>query len=190
MRRARRLRIERAPLVLALATVLAAGSAAAQTASAETTGSRERSEMRTRLRETLGLTQEQEKRLEELRNLRREENRAFREEALRLRDELRELGRNPEANRKRIESLVDRMAGLRAQRTKAVLRSRIDRQRVFTPEQMEKLKAYRQGFGDRARLAGRGSRVRDRLGPGPRYGRPWLRRPGGIWRRPFRSRLW
>jgi Spy/CpxP family protein refolding chaperone len=112
----------------------------------------------------LGLTPEQEKALQDLRKARLEESRAFRDEMAKLRDEMRGLAEDPDANRARIESLIDKRAGLLAAREKSALRARSARNKIFTPEQLEKLKTFRPRAGFRARLAGRGVRGPARLG--------------------------
>jgi hypothetical protein len=86
------------------------------------------------LRGSLGLTPDQEKALQDLRQARMKEREAFRGE----------------------------MARLRAERNK-----------IFTPEQLEKLKALRSRVAGRAALAGRGTMGGSRLG---------LRGPGRILR--------
>ncbi|HSA94957.1 MAG TPA: periplasmic heavy metal sensor [Acidobacteriota bacterium] len=116
-------------------------------------------------REALGLTPEQEKALTEFRKTRERERIAFRDEMARIRSERRELVRDPRANQAKLEALIDRAAKLRAEREKAGLRSRIERDKIFTPEQLEKMKAFRERLGDRAgRLAFR--RPGRLLGPG------------------------
>jgi Spy/CpxP family protein refolding chaperone len=109
----------------------------------------------------LGLTAEQVKALEGFRKARREESRTFRDEMRKLRDETRELAKDPQANEKRIDALIDRRAALMAERQKAGFRARAERDKIFTPEQRENLRALRPRFAGRARLAGRGI-----MGPG------------------------
>jgi len=114
----------------------------------------------------LGLTPEQMKALEEFRKARREEGQAFREEMAKLRGELRELAKDPEANQAKIDALIDKTAGLSAQRRKAAFRARAERDKIFTPEQLEKLKALRSRFAGRGRLADRAAFRTGRLGAG------------------------
>ena len=103
----------------------------------------------------LGLTSEQKKALEDLRKARRDESRAFRDEMAKLRDEMSGLAKDPQANRDRIDALIDRRAGLLARRQKEAFRARAERDKIFTPEQLEKLKALRSRFAGRAGLSGR-----------------------------------
>ncbi|MBP7706330.1 MAG: periplasmic heavy metal sensor [Candidatus Aminicenantes bacterium] len=95
-------------------------------------------------RQALDLTPGQEKALAEFRRARSEERRAFREEMAKVRGEMRGLMADPEANRAKIEGLIDRTARLRAEREKAALGHRAERDRIFTPEQREKLRAFRE----------------------------------------------
>jgi Spy/CpxP family protein refolding chaperone len=110
----------------------------------------------------LGLTSDQRKALEEFRKARRDEMRTFRDEMAKLRDEMRGLAKDPQANQAKIDALIDRRAALRAGREKAGLRARAERNKIFTPEQLEKLKSLRSQVAGRAGLAGRGRM----MGPG------------------------
>jgi len=123
-------------------------------------------------RESPGLSAEQEKALETFRNARMDENRAFREEMMKLRGELRELAKDPEANEAKINGLIDKTAELRAEKTKAAFKRRGEVEKIFTPEQLEKMKAFRARAMDRPRMAGRGRMGFGRMGfRGPRMGR-------------------
>jgi Spy/CpxP family protein refolding chaperone len=113
----------------------------------------------------LGLTPEQIKALGELRKARRAEGQAFRTETAKLRGEMRELARGPQADQAKIDALIDKRAALRAGREKAALRARAERNKIFTPDQLEKLRSLR------ARRVGRGiGRLRDGRLAGPRAG--------------------
>jgi len=114
----------------------------------------------------LGLTPEQTKALEDFRKARRDEGQAFREGMGKLRVEMRELAKDPKANQARIDALIDKMAGLSAERRKAAFRTRAERDKIFTPEQLEKLKTIRSRFAGRERLAGRGAARLGRPGEG------------------------
>ncbi len=118
-------------------------------------------------RQALGLTPAQEKALTEFRKARERERTAFRDEMAKVRAERRELVRDPQANRAKLDALIDRAAKLRAEREKAVLRDRIERDRIFTPEQLQKMKALRQRLGGRAGRLGFGRPGRP-FGPGLR----------------------
>jgi Spy/CpxP family protein refolding chaperone len=123
-------------------------------------------------RESLGLTPDQEKALEEFRKTRMEESKAFREEMMKLHAEMRELAKDPKANQAKIDALVDQTAQLRAGREKAAFRNRAERDKIFTPEQLEKMKALRERFAGRAGLAGPGRMGIGRMGfRGPGMGR-------------------
>jgi Spy/CpxP family protein refolding chaperone len=117
----------------------------------------------------LGLTADQKKALEEFRTARLEERTAFREKMVQLREEMRRLARDPQANQAKIDALIDRSAALRADRWKAAFRERSEREKIFTPEQLAKLKALRSRFGGRPGLSGRGMRG---------FGRPGFRPAG------------
>ncbi|MCK7478629.1 MAG: hypothetical protein M0C28_15560 [Candidatus Moduliflexus flocculans] len=84
---------------------------------------------------------------------------------------MRGLAAEPEANRAKIEALIDRAARLRAEREKAAFRHRADRDKIFTPEQREKMKAFRESLANRRGIAGRRA-----LG----IGRPGFRGPGRL----------
>jgi Spy/CpxP family protein refolding chaperone len=131
-------------------------------------------------RAELGLTPEQTKALADLRQARGDERQAFRAEMDRIRGEMRELARDPEANRSRIEALIDKRAGLRAEREKSALRSRADWRKIFTPEQLAKMRSWRHRLAIRPGRIGRSSRAIGRLearrpglfrGPGSGAGR-------------------
>lgn len=132
----------------------------------------------------LGLSADQVKALEALRKARADERRAFRGEMAKLREEMRQLRRDPRADQARIDALIDKRAGLVAQHEKQVFRARAERGKIFTPEQREKLKALRSRLGDRGRFE------RGRLGRhwGTRPGQGRLARWGALHRRPFRWR--
>ena len=136
-----------------------------------------------RLAQELNLTAEQQKKLEEFRKARQEERQAFRDQMMKNREEMRKLMEDPAANQAKIDALIDRMSKLRADQEKGAVRARVERDKIFTPEQLEKLKAFRDGF-----MRGRGPGARGRMGFfGPGRGRfpgrramPW-RRPGMFW---------
>jgi Spy/CpxP family protein refolding chaperone len=115
-------------------------------------------------RETLDLTPEQEKALVEFRKARAEEGRVFRDEMTRLRAEMRELAKDPKANQPKLDALIDKTARLRAEREKAAFRNRTERDKIFTPEQLEKMKALRDRLANRPGMAGRGPMGFGRMG--------------------------
>ncbi len=126
--------------------------------------------------ERLGLTADQEKKLEEFRTARRADAEKFRGEMAKLREERQALMKDPEANAAKLEGLVDRQAGLQAERMKAGLRSRMAWRKILTAEQLEKLKTLRGRLEGRARMMMRRGRFMRRHGFGPRGGdRPGFR---------------
>ncbi|MBE3124637.1 MAG: Spy/CpxP family protein refolding chaperone [Acidobacteria bacterium] len=149
-------------------------------------------------RESLGLTAGQEKALEEFQKARRDESRAFRDEMQKMRGEMRELAKDPKANEAKIDGLIDKTAQLRAERAKAAFKHRGEVEKIFTPEQLEKMRAFRAQAMDRPEMAGRGRMGFGRMGfrgpgmgrfMGPGFGmrpgsghRPWRHRPL-FWRR-------
>jgi len=122
------------------------------------------------VREALDLTPEQEKSLADLRKSRMEERRAFREEISKLRSEMRGLAQDPKANQAKLDALIDKTSKLRAGREKAAFRNRIARDKIFTPEQLEKIKAFRERLADRRGRGWREPMGRGRMAPPrPRY---------------------
>ncbi len=104
----------------------------------------------------LGLTPDQVKALEAFRQARAGERRAFRENMAKLGDEMRQLRQDPQASQGKIDALIDKRAGLMAQHEKDAFRARADRNKIFTPEQLGKLKAMRTRLAGRGPLAGMG----------------------------------
>lgn len=128
----------------------------------------------------LDLTPEQKAKLEELRKARQEERTAFAEKMQKLRADLRELMKDPQANEKKIHGLIDEMFQMRATQMKSSIRHRQEVEKVFTPEQLEKMKDLR------ARMTAFRRGRMSAFGPGPGWGSGWGRRPG--WRSPGFSR--
>lgn len=136
--------------VLAL-FVLAAFAAAQESAPPARTG-RPRLDRAQALAD-LKLTPDQIKALDEFRQARTNERRAFRDEMDKLRSEMRQLARDPKADRAKLDQLIDRRAKLRAEREKGALRARDERDKIFTPEQREKIAAFRSSRPGRMGLA-------------------------------------
>lgn len=125
-------------------------------------------------REALVLTPEQEKALADFRKARADEAKAFRDEMDKLRAERRELAKDPQANQAKLNALIDKTSKLWAEREKAAIKSRLERNKIFTPEQLEKMRAFRGRLGDRARMARRMTMGPGRMafrGPGLMMGR-------------------
>jgi Spy/CpxP family protein refolding chaperone len=126
----------------------------------------------------LGLTADQVKALEAFRKARTEERQALRQGMDKLRTEMRELARDPKADRARLDELIDRRAKLRADHEKSALRTRAERDKIFTPEQRAKIDAFRSARQGRAGIAARG-RLAERRAFRSGWARGW--RQG--WRR-------
>ncbi len=153
----------RTPVLSAAAVLLAAAlipiAAAGQEKTPPSQPAQPRLE-RSRPLADLNLTTDQVKALEAFRAARREQAKAFRDDMAKIRDEMRGLRADPEANKAKIEALIDKRAALQAAHEKDVFRARSERDKIFTPEQLEKLKALR------SRLAARGAAGRAWLGRG------------------------
>jgi len=191
-------RFIRVTAALFLAAVLAPAFLTAQDAQAPPPGGKNpRAKMPPR--EALGLTPEQEKSLEEFRKARMEENRAFRDEMMKVREEMRALAKDPKANEARINGLIDKRAKLQAERAKAGFKNRAAVEKIFTPEQLEKLKAFRARFEGRPGLPGPGRMGFGRMGfrgpgmgrfGGAGFGMRRMGRFGAFPHRPFPGRRW
>ncbi|MGB9835635.1 MAG: Spy/CpxP family protein refolding chaperone [Candidatus Saccharicenans sp.] len=117
------------------------------------------------LKDALQLTPEQEKKLEEFRKARLEEAKAFQEKMLKMRQEFRKLMTDPKADQKKLESMIDEMAKMRAERMKTFIKNREEWRKIFTPEQLKKLDDYRKDFALRNWMRrGRGGRMIRPLG--------------------------
>lgn len=97
----------------------------------------------------LNLTPDQVKALQAFRQARQEQAKAFRNDMAKLRDEMRGLRADPDANKAKIEALIDKQAALMAAHEKDLFRARAERNKIFTPEQLQKLKAMRTRLADR-----------------------------------------
>jgi Spy/CpxP family protein refolding chaperone len=124
--------------------------------------------------EALGLSPEQEKALATFRKARMDENRAFRDEMQKLRGEMRKLAKDPKAGEAKIDGLIDKTAQLRAERAKTAFRNRAEVEKIFTPEQLEKMIGFR------------GPGLGRFMGPG--FGMRRMGRFGAFPRRPFPGR--
>ncbi len=118
------------------------------------------------LKDFLKLTPEQEAKIKDMQKARQDEQKAFRDEMQKLRGELNPLLKDPKADQNKINSLVDQIAKLGADRTKKVLANRNPLQKILTPEQLEKLKnAPARMMGGRGRGPGMQG-MRQGMGPG------------------------
>jgi len=100
-------------------------------------------------KDALDLTPDQEAKLQAFREARQRESEEFRAKMRKLQTEFREVRNDPKADRKKIDGLIDEMAKLRADRMKGSFRNQDERKKIFTPEQLEKMK----DFGERLRDA-------------------------------------
>lgn len=138
----------------------------------------------------LNLTPEQKTKLEDFGKARQEESKAFFEQMRKMRTDLREMMKDPQANEKKIDGLIDEISKLRADRMKRGLRNSQEMRKIFTPEQLEKMKDFRMRMGRRGMRFGpfQGPRGLERMGPGRgmRPGRFFRRGMGQGWQqRPF-----
>jgi hypothetical protein len=118
------------------------------------------------IKDLFNITPEQEKKIQEYRQARQKDRQAYRDEMTKMRGEMRDLMKDSKANAAKIDGLIDGMSKLRAEREKMAVRTRGDWEKLFTPEQLEKMKKYRGAFMGRQGLAERG-----RLG----FSRSWMR---------------
>ncbi|HVP91856.1 MAG TPA: Spy/CpxP family protein refolding chaperone [Terriglobales bacterium] len=142
----------------------------------------------------LGITPDQEKQIREFREARMKDRQAFRDQMVKMRAEMRDLAKDPKANAARIDEFIDSISKLRADHEKAAFRARGDFERIFTPEQLQKMKAFRGTFAGRAGSfrpgMGRIMGLRGGWGMGPgfraRAAWGWRTRAGAWrWRHPF-----
>ncbi|MCP2604746.1 Spy/CpxP family protein refolding chaperone [Candidatus Aminicenantes bacterium AH-873-B07] len=94
----------------------------------------------------LDLTEEQKSKLEELRKKWIEERWDFQDRMKRLRFKLRELLRDPEADEKEIENIIDEISKLRSERFKGMLRHRKEIRNLLTPDQLSKFEKFKKEF--------------------------------------------
>lgn len=139
-----------------------------------------------RFEKFLDLTPEQKAQLEEFRKSGTEERQAHVEKMRKLRQDMREAMKDPEANAGKINGLIDEMTKLRADQMKRGLARRMEMKKIFTPEQQEKLAKLRQRLDRRQAIRSfRGRRGGERPG--------WQRRPFpdfGRRRQPMDRRFW
>jgi len=149
----------------------------------------------------LNITPEQQKKIREFREARMKEGQAFRAQMTKMRTEMRDLMKDPKANAAGIDGLIDNMSKLRADREKAAFRNRGEFEKLFTPEQLEKMKTFRRGlmgrpgFGGPGRAGFFGPGMGRFMGPMGGWGRSmgfgaraawgWRMRAGRRWRHPF-----
>jgi len=132
-----------------------------------------------KMKEALQVTPDQEAKLKAFREARRNENEAFAEQMRKSRGDLQSLRRDPKADPAKVNGLIDQIYKLQADRAKAGFRNGQDWQKIFTPDQLEKMK---QG---RNRLMGMGLRRGRDMGPGVRRGMMLRRGMGSAPRAPM-----
>ena len=96
-----------------------------------------------RLKEYLNLSPEQEAKLNDVLKARVEDRKASQEQIKKTRSELTPLLKDPKTDQNKINSLIDQIAKMRADQTKKALASRRDMEKIFTSEQLDKLKQSR-----------------------------------------------
>ena len=136
----------------------------------------------------LNLTPKQRSKLEELRKMNYEERREFLKNMQALRQEIRKLMQDPEANEKEIIELYGKISKLQSSQFSKFIQHRKERRKIFTPEQLEKLEKFKSRIGQRrdfmrGRFLARRGFARD--GAFPHCGRRSLFRGRG---RNFRGR--
>jgi Spy/CpxP family protein refolding chaperone len=170
--------------IAAVAVMALVLSAAGQESSAQAPQAPARHPRLARAAADLGLTPDQVKALEAFRKARTDKRQAPRQEMDKLRTEMRELARDPRADRARLDELIDRRAKLRAEHEKSALRARAERDKIFTPEQRAKINAFRSARQGRVGIAARG-----RLAERRAFRSGWARGRRQGWRRGwFRGR--
>jgi Spy/CpxP family protein refolding chaperone len=96
-----------------------------------------------RLKEDLQLTPDQVAKLKEFAKARQEENKVFGEQMQKLRTEMGTLRQDSQADPNKVNGLIDQMFKMQADRAKAQFKNQKEREKIFTPEQLEKMKSRR-----------------------------------------------
>ncbi len=107
-----------------------------------------------RAKEALKLTPEQETKLKEFHKARQAENKSFAEQMKKYRSDLQALRKDDKADPNKVNGLIDQMFKLQADRAKAQFKNRKDMEKIFTPEQLQKLKNGRSMFMGPGRMGG------------------------------------
>ena len=125
------------------------------------------------------LTEEQKSKLEELRKKWIEQRWDFQDEMKRLRFKLRELLKDPQADEKEIENIIDEISKLRAEHFKRMLKHRKEIRAILNPEQLDKLEKFKRILFRKRMLQNR------RFSRGERFFRPGFEshRPFHLFRR-------
>lgn len=96
-----------------------------------------------RLKNALGLTDDQVAKLQESRKAQQETQKGFREQMQKLRGELNPLLRDPKADPNKVNGLFDQIAKLGAEQAKKGFAGRQNLAKILTPEQLTKLQNFR-----------------------------------------------
>ncbi|MBM3296960.1 MAG: periplasmic heavy metal sensor [Candidatus Aminicenantes bacterium] len=131
-----------------------------------------------RMARWLELTPEQEAKLKDMRETRREANKGVFEKLDKMRRELGKALQDPQSDQKKIEGLVDEIHLLKAAQMKDGFKFRKEMEKVLTPAQLEKLKKAK-GRMEEMRDYGRSMRRHQ--------GRRMMMRPGGFGTRGARN---
>jgi Spy/CpxP family protein refolding chaperone len=97
-----------------------------------------------RIKEDLQLTPDQEAKLKEFQKVRQAEGQAFAEQMKKVRTDLQTLRKDEKADPGKVDGLIDQMYKLQADRAKAQFKNRKDMEKIFTPEQLQKMKNGRE----------------------------------------------
>jgi Spy/CpxP family protein refolding chaperone len=99
-----------------------------------------------RLKNWLNLTPDQESKLKEFQKARQDEQQAFGDQMKKLRDELAPLMKDSKSDTNKVNGLIDQISKLQADRMKKGVLNERNLEKVFTPDQLEKLKNTRTGL--------------------------------------------
>lgn len=91
----------------------------------------------------LNLTDDQKERITTIRNGHKEKMEPQRKELRQLRTEIAEMKRSEQPDTKKIDAMIDRSAGMRAEMEKSRIRTEMQVEAVLTPEQKKELEAKR-----------------------------------------------
>ncbi len=93
-----------------------------------------------RVKEALQLTPEQEAKIKEFAKTRQEENKVFNEQMKKMRTDMQALRNDPKADPNKVNGQIDQMFKLQADRAKAQFKNRKDMEKIFTSEQLQKMR--------------------------------------------------
>ncbi len=148
-----------------LVAALWPGLAAAQQAAQEKPQPQQQERPRIgRLAQELNVTPEQQKKLQDLHQAWRDEKNSYRDRMTKMRQDLRGRMADPKVNQAKIDGLYDQMARMRAEREKSMLKFRLDRESVFTADQLARIKELRGRIGGRGGFGRLGRFERFRTG--------------------------